>query len=282
MKLVRYDHDGRRFTGRIDGDTVTPLGAGNELVAVASGIVAGTWPEPAGDVTLLSGVRLLAPFEDPPTVRDFSAFEQHVKTARASRGQEMMAEWYEAPVFFFSHPGVICGPHDEIPYPSATAELDYEVEVAAVIGTDGGICGFTVMNDWSARDIQRREMKLGLGPAKAKDFATSLGPCLVTVDEFDGAGPAAMVGRVNGDEWSRGDLADLHWTWAQMIELAGRDSVLRPGAVIGSGTVGTGCALELVATGHPQARYLRPGDVVDIEVEGIGVLTNTVGARTAG
>jgi fumarylacetoacetate (FAA) hydrolase len=139
-----------------------------------------------------------------------------------------------------------------------------------VIGAEGAVGGFTVMNDWSARDLQRREMKVGLGPAKGKDFATSLGPVLVTPDEFDGR-EAEMVARVNGEERSRGNLRDLYHPWERILEHAARNTRLCPGDVIGSGTVGTGCILEL-----GDGRWLRPGDVVELEVEGLGTLKNTV------
>jgi fumarylacetoacetate (FAA) hydrolase len=203
-------------------------------------------------------------------VRDFFAFEQHVATARANRGARVPAEWYEIPVFYFSNPAAIFGPADPIPYPHGTAELDYELEVAAVIGAGGAIAGFTVMNDWSARDLQRREVRVGLGPAKGKDFATSLGPVLVTLDEFDGAA-AEMVARVNGEERSRGNLADLYYSWDAILDRAALNTRLRPGDVIGSGTVGTGCILEA-----DDGRWLQVGDVVELEVEGIGVLRNPV------
>jgi fumarylacetoacetate (FAA) hydrolase len=174
--------------------------------------------------------------------------------------------------------------------PPATEELDYELEVAAVIGVDcidvdearwvDVVAGFTVMGDWSARDLQRREMALGLGPAKGKDFGTSLGPLLVTPEELrdeSGVPRAAMVARVNGEEWSRGELADLHFGWGRLIAHASRSAPLRAGDVIGSGTVGTGCILELgLVHGRDRYPYLTSGDVVELEVEGIGVLPNTV------
>jgi fumarylacetoacetate (FAA) hydrolase len=219
----------------------------------------------------LDEIRLLAPVLHPPAVRDFYAFEQHVRTARALRGLEVPREWYEQPVFYFSNPAAIFGPDSEIPYPAGTSELDYELEVAAVIGAEGRIGGFTVMNDWSARDLQRTEMRVGLGPAKGKDFATSLGPILVTPNEFAGRS-GAMVARVNGEERSRGELGDMHFSWDDLVEHAARNTVLRPGDILGSGTVGTGCILE-----HGNGHWLRPGDVVELEVDGIGVLRNTVG-----
>jgi fumarylacetoacetate (FAA) hydrolase len=204
-------------------------------------------------------------------VRDFYSFEQHVKAARALRGQEVPPEWYEQPVFYFSNPSAIFGPEDEVPYPDGTAELDYELEVAAIIGLDEQIGGFTVMNDWSARDLQRLEMKVGLGPAKGKDFATSLGPVVVTPDEFDGSG-GTMVARVNGEERSRGELGAMQFSWTAILEQAARNTRLLPGDVLGSGTVGSGCILE-----HSDGRWLQHGDVVELEVEGIGVLRNTIG-----
>jgi fumarylacetoacetate (FAA) hydrolase len=220
----------------------------------------------------LDEIELLPPVLKPPSVRDFYAFEQHVKTARASRGLEVPAAWYRIPVFYFSNPNAIYGPEAEIPYPEGTEELDYELEVAAVIGADGAIGGFTVMNDWSARDLQREEMKVGLGPAKGKDFATSLGPIVVTPDEFDGSS-ATMIARVNGEERSRGELADLHHPWETIVAQAARNTELYAGDILGSGTVGTGCILE-----HGDGRWLQPGDVVELDVEGIGVLRNRVGA----
>ena len=139
-----------------------------------------------------------------------------------------------------------------------------------MIGAEGKIAGFTVMNDWSARDLQRAEMRLGLGPAKGKDFATSIGPVLVTVDEFDGS-VGEMVARVNGEERSRGNLRDLYHSWERIVEQASRNTALRPGDVLGSGTVGSGCILE-----HGDNRWLQRGDVVELEIEGIGILQNTV------
>jgi fumarylacetoacetate (FAA) hydrolase len=218
----------------------------------------------------LDAIELLAPIPRPPSVRDFFAFEQHIATARANRGAEVPAEWYEFPVFYFSNPAAIYGPDEEIPYPKGTEALDYELEVAAVIGQGGRIAGFTIMNDWSARDIQRREVRVGLGPAKGKDFATTLGPVLVTPEEFDGTS-AVMTARVNGEERSRGNLADIHYSWPQILEQAARNTVLHPGDVIGTGTVGTGCILE-----HNDNRWLQPGDVVELEVEGIGTLRNRI------
>jgi fumarylacetoacetate (FAA) hydrolase len=256
---------GPPLPGRIEGDRVVELRAESLVAVLASG-------EPAADAGehALADARLCAPVPEPPSVRDFFAFEQHVATARANRGAEVPREWYGIPVFYFSNPAAIFGPEDAVPYPRGTRELDYELEVAAVIGAGGRIAGFTVMNDWSARDLQREEVRVGLGPAKGKDFATSLGPVLVTVDEFDGRA-AAMVARVNGEERSRGDLRDLYHPWDAILDRAALNTRLRPGDVIGSGTVGTGCILEA-----NDGRWLQVGDVVELEVEGLGVLRNTV------
>ena len=258
----------RGWPGRIVGDRVIQLAAQTLQSFFTGGGQAREHAEYP-----LSEVRLLTPVLHPPSVRDFYAFEQHVATARAARGLEVPKEWYEQPVFYFSNPAAIYGPDDEIPYPEGTEELDYELEVAAVIGADGGIGGFTVMNDWSARDLQRAEMRVGLGPAKGKDFATSLGPVVVTPDEFDGSA-AEMVARVNGEERSRGNLRDLHFSWDRIVEHAARNTKLVSGDVLGSGTVGRGCILEL-----GDGRWLQSGDVVEFEVDGIGVLRNVVGPR---
>jgi 2-keto-4-pentenoate hydratase/2-oxohepta-3-ene-1,7-dioic acid hydratase in catechol pathway len=256
----------RGWPGRIEGDRVIQLAAQTLQSFFTGGGSAREHAEyPLADVDLRP------PVLHPPSVRDFMAFEQHVANTRARRGAEVPEEWYEIPVFYFSNPAAIYGPGDEVPYPHATDELDYELEVAAVIGAGGRIAGFTVMNDWSARDLQRKEVRVGLGPAKGKDFATSLGPVLVTVDEFDGSA-AEMVARVNGEERSRGNLRDLYHGWDAILERAALNTRLRPGEVIGSGTVGTGCILEL-----NDGRWLQVGDVVELEVEGIGVLRNTVG-----
>jgi fumarylacetoacetate (FAA) hydrolase len=256
----------RGWPGRVEGDRVVQLAAQTLQSFFTGGGQAREHAE-----YRLDEVRLRPPVLHPPSVRDFYAFEQHVKTARAYRGLEVPAEWYEQPVFYFSNPGSIYGPDDEVPLPEGTEELDYELEVAAIVGAEGGIAGFTVMNDWSARDLQRKEMRVGLGPAKGKDFATSLGPVVVTPDEFDGSS-ATMLARVNGEERSRGELATMHFPWERIVEQAARNTRLYPGDVLGSGTVGGGCILEL-----GDGRWLRPGDVVELEIDGIGILRNTVG-----
>jgi fumarylacetoacetate (FAA) hydrolase len=270
MFSPKSKHLWRGWPGRIEGDRVVQLAA-QTLQSFFTG--RGKAREHAEYA--LEDVDLRAPVYYPPSVRDFYAFEQHVKTVRALRGLEMVPEWYEIPAFYFSNPAAIFGPEQEVPYPAGTQELDYELEVAAVIGADGQIGGFTVMNDWSARDLQRPEMKIGLGPAKGKDFATSLGPVLVTPDEL-GDLRLEMVARVNGEERSRGNMGDMYHSWDAIVEHAARNTRLRAGDVLGSGTVGTGCILEL-----GDGRWLQPGDVVELEVEGIGVLRNRVGDPAA-
>ena len=236
----------------------------------------------------LDEVRLNAPLPNPKSVRDFYAFEQHVKTARENRGLEMIPEWYEIPVFYFTNHLAIKGPEEEIRRPQACEWLDYELEIACVIGKEGRnikaadaeqhIFGFFIMNDWSARDLQRQEMKVGLGPAKGKDFATSFGPFLVTNDELEylkaGKGyDLEMIARVNGRELSKGNMKNLYYSFGEMIERASAGTTLYPGEVIGSGTVGTGCILELGTDVH---RWLEPGDEVELEITGLGVLKNKI------
>jgi fumarylacetoacetate (FAA) hydrolase len=242
----------------------------------------------------LTDVKLGSPLPHPRSFRDFYAFEEHVKNARARRGLEMVPEWYKFPVFYFSNAAAFVGPDAPVKRPKATRWLDYELEIACVIGkggvdipveqADDHIAGFCVLNDWSARDLQREEVKVGLGPAKAKDFATSMGPWLVTPDELSdvrlqgetGARyDLTMVARVNGVEYSRGNFRDITYTFAEMIARASADCPLYPGEVIGSGTVGTGCILEL---GPERCDWLQPGDVVELEVDRLGLLRNVVTA----
>jgi fumarylacetoacetate (FAA) hydrolase len=255
----------RGWPGRIDGDRVVQLAAQTLQSYFTGGGRAREHAEYA-----LDDVDLRPPVLHPPSVRDFMAFEEHVVNARGRRGAEVPPEWYETPVFYFSNPAAMYGPDQDVPYPEGTEELDYELECAAVIGAEGQIGGFTVLNDWSARDLQRHEMRVGLGPAKGKDFATSIGPVLVTVDEFDGS-EGEMVARVNGEERSRGNLSAMYHRWDALVAQAARNTRLRPGDIIGSGTVGTGCILE-----HGDGRWLQRGDVVELEIEGIGVLRNRV------
>lgn len=202
----------------------------------------------------------------------------------------MIPQWYEIPAFYFSNPHTVIGDGDLVIPPKGTQELDFELEIAAVVGKEAAnlpaddramdcLLGFTIYNDWSARDLQRQEMAIGLGPAKGKDFANALGPYVVPFSDLrdryrDGRLELAMEAAVNGKTISRGNAATMYWTWPQILAHASRDSRLMPGDVIGSGTVGGGCILEL--TPEAVGGWLKPGDVVTLEIERLGRLRNQV------
>ena len=208
----------------------------------------------------------------PPSIRDFMAFEEHIRNARKNRGAEGPAAWYEIPVFYFTNPGAVYRDGQEIPKPADTAMLDYELELACVIGADGRPEGFTIMNDFSARDLQGLEMSVGLGPAKGKDFATALGPVLVSPDALPADLDMRAVARVNGEVRTDSRTGGMHYSWDQLLEPAARNTPgLTPGEVIGSGTGGRGCIFE-----HGDGRWLQAGDEVELEIEGIGVLRNRI------
>jgi fumarylacetoacetate (FAA) hydrolase len=243
----------------------------------------------------LDEVNLYPPLPQPMSLRDFYAFEQHVTAANQIRGRNVPQEWYQFPVFYFTNPNTIIGPDEEVPYPSYTKEMDFELEVGCIIGKPGinipaeeaeeYIFGFTIFNDWSARDIQRKEMKVGLGPAKGKDFASSLGPWIATLDELSdrstgrpGVFDLEMVARINGEERSYGNWKELYYSFGEMIARASQDVYLLPGEVIGSGTVGTGCLLELT---RAQGPWLKPGDIVELEIERLGILRNRISEKHA-
>jgi fumarylacetoacetate (FAA) hydrolase len=235
------------------------------------------------------------PLPIPPvrSIRDFYAFEQHVKTCRAQRGLAMVAQWYDIPVFYFSNPASVIGHGDPVHAPRSTQELDFELEIAAIIGTQASdlpaddsamdcVAGFTIYNDWSARDLQRNEMAVGLGPSKGKDFANSLGPHMIPFEELrdyynNGRLKLDMSASINGKVVSRGNASSMYWTWPQLLAHASRDTRLMPGDVIGSGTVGSGCILEL--TPAVTGGWLKPNDVVQLEIERIGVLENRIASR---
>lgn len=296
MKFVTYSASGTNARpGLLTEDGILPLPFDSMLELIKAGekgldAVRNT---PRENLLPLNEARLHAPIPRPPTLRDFYAFEQHVRTANQNRGREVPENWYKFPVFYFTNPNSIFGPDEEIPYPSYTQALDYELEIAAIIGKAGVnippedasryIFGYTIFNDWSARDVQREEMKVALGPAKGKDFASSLGPVIATAEEFapetagrPGVHQAAMIARVNGEERSRGNFSDIYWSFSQILARASESVMLYPGDVIGSGTVGTGCLLELTKAQGP---WLQPGDEVELEIEGIGVLKNRVSSK---
>ncbi|MEH7130293.1 fumarylacetoacetate hydrolase family protein [Neobacillus drentensis] len=233
-------------------------------------------------------IELLAPLPNPCTFRDYVAFETHVKNAAATHGNTVAPEWYEVPIFYFSNPNAMKGPGEAVARPKKCLKLDYELEMACIIGKKGKdiqaseaeeyIFGYTILNDWSARDLQAQEMKVLLGPAKGKDFATSIGPWIVTQDEmqiykigdrFD----LEMRAKVNGEVWSHGNFKDIYYSFGQMIERASEDVTLYPGDIIGSGTVGFGCILEL---GTEEYRWLEPGDEIELEITGLGVLKSRI------
>ena len=244
------------------------------------------------EIVPFPSARLRAPVPVPPSIRDFMAFESHVANSRRRLGQEVDPDWYELPVFYFTNPAAVCGPHDDVAVSPGSSQFDYELEIAAVVGRPGTnlspdraeshIAGYTVMCDWSARDLQMREMRQLLGPAKGKDSATSLGPVLVTPDELESrrrghAYDLEMTASVNGVPYSRGNLADLHWSFGQMLAYASRGTRVETGDVLGSGTVGTGCILELSGLhGVERFPWLRRGDEVRLDVEQLGAITTTI------
>ncbi len=258
---------------------------------------------PEAAVLSLEEVRLLAPLPVPPQIRDFLCFELHFAQAmeaigrirtrgapdpeaafaelKASGALDIPGVWYRQPVYYKGNRFAVSGPGDEIVWPGYSEIMDYELELAAVIGRTGRdiaredahdfIFGYTIFNDFSARDAQGIEMEGRLGPAKGKDFdgANAIGPCLVTADEIGDPYDLTMIARVNGEEWSRGHSGTMHWTFADMIAHVSQSETLYPGEVLGSGTVGNGCGLELM-------KFLQDGDVVELEIENIGVLKNRV------
>ena len=224
-------------------------------------------------------IRLRTPLPDARSLRDFFAFEAHVKMGFEKRGEPMPREWYEIPVYYQTGHHNLIGTDQDVLWPSFTQRFDYELELAAIIGREGRnipaaeahqyIAGYTILNDFSARDIQRREMRVRLGPAKGKHWTSAVGPWMVTSDEIPDPYSLDMVARVNGEEWSRGNSSDMHWKFEQMIEFLSQDDTIYPSDILGSGTVGTGCGLEL-------DRWVHPGDVIELEIEKIGVLRNRV------
>ncbi|ODU03739.1 MAG: 2-hydroxyhepta-2,4-diene-1,7-dioate isomerase [Pseudonocardia sp. SCN 72-86] len=284
MRLVTYrpPGDAEPRVGALDGERVVDLPGFASMLDVldrgATGLDdARTLAAAAATTHPLADVTLLAPLPRPRTMRDFMLVEEHVRNSFG----DVPKEWFRIPVHWKCNPDTVIGPDAVAPWPYYTDKLDYELEVAAVIGTpvfratvaeaEAAVAGYTIFNDWSARDIQFREMSVGIGPAFGKDFATSLGPCLTTADEFDTVG-ARMSARINGESWSEGSIGAMRFSFGQAIATLSQYQPLSPGDVIGGGTTGRGCGLEI-------DRWLSPGDVVELEVEGIGVLRNTVGSK---
>ena len=306
MKLLTYDSGSGPRCGVLSDnlvlDVTALLGADQTLIDVRALLELGDSPidrlrdalasNIAAPGVPLPMVRLRAPVLQPPTLRDFMSYEDH---ASGQGARTLHEAWYRLPVFYFSNTLRIFGPEDQVPFPSATEQLDYEMELGCVIGREGSdiaaadaldyIAGFCILNDFSARDLQMDEMAVGLGPAKGKDSASSLGPWLVTTDEMapylrDGRLQVKCTVRVNGDVWlDEGDGGAPHHNWGDFVERASKDSRIVPGDVLGSGTVSGGSIPEAIAKGIESARYLQSGDVVELEVEGIGTLRNTLGPK---
>ncbi|MEU9433001.1 fumarylacetoacetate hydrolase family protein [Streptomyces sp. NPDC048252] len=303
MRFATYEHQHRRRVAVVDEDgTLHPVPGARSLTELIRsgdgldallGVGAAALGAPAGPQ--VSEVRLLPPLE-PPTVRDFVTFEEHVEGVRRSvDGAGGVPEaWYDAPTFYFTNPYAVVGAHDDVPVPPGSHLLDFELEVAAVVGREGRdltperardhIVGYTVFNDWSARDLQSREMQVRLGPCKGKDTAATLGPYLVTADELepyrdsDGFLRLALTAAVNGEVIGEDLLSNMSWTFEEMVAYASRGTVVRPGDVLGSGTCGNGgCLAELWGVrGQQSPPPLKPGDTVTLTVEGIGTVSNTV------
>jgi 2-keto-4-pentenoate hydratase/2-oxohepta-3-ene-1,7-dioic acid hydratase in catechol pathway len=235
----------------------------------------------AFDMKDFRDTKLCAPLDEIATYRDFFIHEKHVQTGFAKRNEPVPEAWYEMPVYYKGATTGFIGHDDIIPWPSFSQKIDYELELGVVIGRDGKnikaqdaykhIFGFTILNDISARDIQKKEMTVRLGPAKGKDWCSIMGPVIVTADEFNFKDPdLLMTATVNGVEWSRGRSSEAKWSWGEMIEHLTRDEWIRATDFLGSGTVGTGCGLEL-------DKWIQPADIVELEIEKIGKLKNLVG-----
>ncbi|WP_328501554.1 fumarylacetoacetate hydrolase family protein [Streptomyces sp. NBC_00457] len=305
MRFATYEHHGRRSIATVDDDgTLYPIpipipGHASLLDLLRAGPAAlreaGNATPAAPGGTHVSQVRLLPPLQ-PPSVRDFVTFEEHVEGVRRSIDNTagVPDAWYDAPTFYFTNPYAVIGAHDDVPVPPGSSVLDFELEVAAVIGREGRdltperardhIIGYTIFNDWSARDLQSAEMKVGLGPCKGKDTAATLGPYLVTTDELepyrdtDGFLRLTLTAAVNGEVVGKDLLSNMSWTFEEMVAYASRGTYVRPGDVLGSGTCGNGgCLAELWGVrGRQDPPPLKPGDTVTLTVEGIGTVSNTV------
>lgn len=295
MRIGRVDHAGSARAAIIDGDVVKVLGTEVDVLDVLSADGEGR-ERLAGRVEAelaMEEARLLAPVK-PPTMRDFSVFEQHIEGVIKDANPEATVPdvWYESPFCYFTNPHAVSGPGEHIPIPPGCRRLDFELEVAAVIGRPGRnltaeesgehIAGYTIFNDWSARDLQLAEMRLGLGICKGKDFANTLGPWIVTADELESHREGDRLDLdlrafVNDREIGDDTLANMAWSFEELVSYASRGTSVRTGDVLGSGTCGGGCLLEMWGRygrdGYPP---LGPGDTVTLTVEGIGTLSNRV------
>lgn len=302
MKIARINHSGVPQVAIVDGDSVQPLAPDVDVTELLVADVAEREQIVAtaadGDRLDLAGTQLLSPVE-PKTLRDFLTFEEHLEgSMKLLGGTAPPPAWYEQPVFYFSNTNAVVGPDDPVAVPPGSEKLDFELELAAVIGKPGKdlspseardhIAGYTLFNDWSARDLMASVIPVGLGPVKGKDFANSLGPWIVTADELeryrhDDRLDLAMHAEINGVELPAGgdSSASMAWSFEEMVAYASRGAELVPGDILASGTCGAGCLLEYwghndIDTPSP----LRPGDKVTLVVQGIGALSNTVIAGT--
>lgn len=291
MRWVTYQAGAGPRTGIVDGESVRGLAAGITLLDLLTRDQLaeagdGARRDPA-EVLELAAVELLAPLPRPPSVRDSLGFLDHLRGCYKALGRpgDLHEAWYQTPAFYFANVGSIVGPHADVPIPPGCAMFDLELEVGAVIGRGGRdlhpdsaerhIVGYTLFNDWSARDVQLRDSAQGIGMGKSKDGASTLGPALVTVDELDPG--FELSATLNGEELARGTLAGMDWSFGEMVAFASRGTDLVPGDVICSGTVPGGCLLEHVDTAElSEARWLRPGDVVSLRGDGLGETRQSV------
>ncbi len=294
MKLVTFEAKGSpACVGAVLDDRVVDLAAASDGAVPESMLAliergektlaaarAAAKSPPTSAVHVLADVRLRAPLPNPPSLKDFFAFEDHALAAAKRSGKSLPEVWYELPCYFKTNPREIYGPGDELPWPSYTRKLDFECEVACVVGREGRdlgpeqaaghIFGYMLYNDLSARDIQKKELALGMGPGKGKDFANAFGPWLVTADEADPAEIELTV-RVNDEEWSIGHFRDQYWKFPLLLSHLSQGETVYPGDVFGSGTFHKGCGLDL-------DRWIKPGDRLEFSSAALGTLKNTVGA----
>lgn len=271
--------DLNRADSSLPADILAFLDLGEEALQKARKIISGK-PQAVAE----SEVRLLAPLPRPRALRDFFAFEEHALQGAKRRGEPLAKEWYEQPVYYKGNHREIYGPGDTIPWPSYTRKFDFEHEIACVVGKKGRdltpeqaakhIAGYAILNDFSARDIQKNEMVCRMGPAKGKDFAYGLGPYLLTADELPEPENLKMTVSVNGEKWSEGNSSGRYWSFPLMLSHVSQGETVYPGDILGSGTYFTGCGLDL-------DRWVKPGDTIELEVEKLGKLKQVVGTPKA-
>ena len=289
MKLVTFEAGGAPRLGALTDAGVVDLNAADAAVpadmlslldAGEAGLSRARRAAASGAAQPLSAVKLRAPLPNPRAIKDFFAFEDHAKAGAARRNEPMQPAWYDQPVYYKGNPREIYGPDEVVPWPAYTRKLDFELEIACVIGKKGRdlsieqaqshLFGYMVFNDWSARDIQKNEMLCRMGPAKAKDFANGFGPYLLTADELPDPNGLRMRAIVNGEVWSEGNSSGRWWSFATMLSHVSQGETVLPGDILGSGTYHKGCGLDM-------DRWLAPGDTLECEVEKLGTLRQVVG-----